>query len=226
MLYQLWLFVAAGLYPHERKYITRYLPLSIALLISGMLFVYFLVLPWTLQFFLAFSISIPLPQDHTPATTMPATPPLVIGAVPGDPPKPVEGQIWINTLEGRLKMFVNGTLRVLPFGPQNLTAPMLTLPDYIDMVVAMLLTFGLCFQLPLVVLALIRIGIIELDAMKKARRYVYFGMSILAAAITPGDVITATVALMVPLIFLFELGIFLAQWGHKSSPPAAKEDSR
>ena len=52
ILYQLWQFVAAGLYPHERKYVTRYLPLSIALLISGMLFVYFLVLPWTLEFFI------------------------------------------------------------------------------------------------------------------------------------------------------------------------------
>jgi sec-independent protein translocase protein TatC len=39
MIYQLWLFIAAGLYPHERKYITKYVPLSIGLLIGGMLFV-------------------------------------------------------------------------------------------------------------------------------------------------------------------------------------------
>src|SRR5688572_5092994 len=55
MLYQLWQFVAAGLYPHERKYVTRYLPVSIGLLISGMLFVYFLVLPWSVEFFLDFN---------------------------------------------------------------------------------------------------------------------------------------------------------------------------
>jgi Sec-independent protein secretion pathway component TatC len=47
--------------------------------------------------------------------------------------------------------------------------------------------------------------------LKASRRYVYFGMSILAAAITPGDVITATVALMFPLIGLFELGIWLSR---------------
>src|SRR6266576_3601140 len=48
ILYQLWQFVAAGLYEHERKYVTRFLPLSLTLLVTGMLFVYFLVLPWTL----------------------------------------------------------------------------------------------------------------------------------------------------------------------------------
>src|SRR5687767_9071001 len=40
MLYQVWQFVAAGLYPEERKYVTRYLPLSLVLLVAGMAFVY------------------------------------------------------------------------------------------------------------------------------------------------------------------------------------------
>ena len=51
LVYQLWQFVAAGLYPRERKHVTRYAPLSIILLIAGMVFVYFLVLPWSIQFF-------------------------------------------------------------------------------------------------------------------------------------------------------------------------------
>src|SRR5688572_21060076 len=57
IVYQLWLFVAAGLYPQERKWVMRYAPLSIVLLVGGMLFVYFLVLPWTIQFFLDWTIS-------------------------------------------------------------------------------------------------------------------------------------------------------------------------
>src|SRR5207247_9891716 len=66
ILYQLWQFVAAGLYPHERKYVTRYLPLSITLLISGMVFVYFLVLPLPLEFFITFSTGLPLaPAQHS-----------------------------------------------------------------------------------------------------------------------------------------------------------------
>src|SRR3954467_8649697 len=63
MLYQMWMFIATGLYPHERKWVTRYIPLSISLLISGMLFVYFLVLPWPVKFFVDFGNSIPLPNS-------------------------------------------------------------------------------------------------------------------------------------------------------------------
>ena len=55
MLYQLWQFIAAGLYPKERKYITKYLPLSIGLLVSGMAFLYYYVLPLMLEFFLLFA---------------------------------------------------------------------------------------------------------------------------------------------------------------------------
>src|SRR5436190_24370331 len=60
MLYQLWKFVASGLYPNERKYVTKYLPLSIVLLLSGMLFLYFYVLPVSIEFFLKFSGAIPM----------------------------------------------------------------------------------------------------------------------------------------------------------------------
>jgi sec-independent protein translocase protein TatC len=211
MVYQLWLFVAAGLYPHERKIVTRYVPLSITLLVSGMVFVYFLVLPWTLQFFLAFSINIPLPTAFHPNQQIATTQPTTIPTLEGDPAKPIDGQIWINQIDGRLKIYHNGKARVITFGPQNLTAPIITLPDYIDLVFGMLLTFGLSFQLPLVVMALVAVGIVERDALKKMRRYVYFAMSIIAAAITPGDVITATIALMFPLIGLYELGIWLSR---------------
>lgn len=215
MLYQIWQFIAAGLYPAERKYVTKYIPLSITLLLGGMAFVYYIVLPWTISFFIAFGDSIPLPHssDNRIATTMP------IGGIPtapmldGDPPNPLPGQFWVNTVQGRFKFFfAKDDVRVIPFGPSNLLAPHITLPDYINMVVTTLLTFGLCFQLPLVVLALVRVGIVEVETFKKSRRYVYFAIALLAAAMTPGDMVTAMLALMAPLILLFELGIFLANW--------------
>lgn len=226
MLYQLWLFVAAGLYPHERKYVTRYLPLSISLLVGGMLFVYFLVLPWTLDFFITFSTAIPL-KLNTPAhvaapTTAPTSSPSGQSAnlhrvplVRGDPPKPQEGDLWMDTTQQRLKLFFNGQVRVISFSADNLLAPEIKLSTYIRLVIAMLITFGLSFQLPLVVLALARIGIVEVEQLGAVRKYVYFAMTILAAVITPGDVITATVALVVPLCLLYELGIWLAR---SSSP--------
>ena len=66
-------------------------------------------------------------------------------------------------------------------------------------------------QLPLVVLALVRVGIVNRDALKAGRQYVYFGIAVLAAVITPGDYITGTVLLILPLILLYELGIWLAR---------------
>jgi sec-independent protein translocase protein TatC len=218
ILYQLWQFVAAGLYPHERKYVTRYLPLSIGLLISGMLFVYFLVLPWTLEFFITFSTGIPLTlSSQTTAATQPSTQPIMlVPVVNGNLPKNApDGALAFDKADMRLKIVINGVPRVIAINSNLLIAPEIKLSTYIDLVVGMLITFALAFQLPLVVLALERIGILEIEALQKGRRYVYFGMSILAAAITPGDVITATVALIFPLCALYELGIWLAKVGKK-----------
>jgi len=190
-------------------------PLSIALLICGMLFVYFIVLPWTIGFFLSFGNSIKMPGDSSAhfATTLPSAGFPTAPLLDGDPPHPLAGQFWFNEPEGRLKIVLSsGEMRVIPFGPANLLSQHLSLPEYIDLVLMTLLTFGLCFQLPLVVLTLAKIGIVNVDTLKKGRRYVYFGLSILAATMTPGDVVTAMLALMFPLIMLYELGILLAAW--------------
>lgn len=229
ILYQLWQFVAAGLYPNERKYVTRYLPVSIALLISGMLFVYFLVLPWTLEFFIDFNTGFELVSPAAtavePVAAQPAAGEEQIGEIPrlhGDPPTAREGQVWIDVDEGKLKIFFGGKVRVISINSPNLIAQEYKLSHYIDLVVMMLVTFGLSFQLPLAVLALERIGIVEVAALRAGRRYVYFSMVIIAAVITPGDVITATVALIVPLIGLYELGIWLAVFGKRSEPTTAR----
>jgi sec-independent protein translocase protein TatC len=213
MLYQIWQFVAAGLYPNERRYITKYIPLSIALLISGIVFVYFIVLPFTIRFFLVFGDGVQLSNKseiHL-ATTVPTLP--IAPLLDGDPPHPLPGQFWFNSIDGRLKFFLKaGDQRVILFGPSNLLSPHISLPEYIDLVLTTMLTFALCFQLPLVVLTLTKIGIVDVASLRKARRYVYFGLSVLAATMTPGDVVTAMLALMAPLILLYELGIFLSSW--------------
>lgn len=56
VFYQLWLFVAAGLYPHERKYIYIYLPMSLVLFFGGALFCFFAVIPFVLNFLFDFNI--------------------------------------------------------------------------------------------------------------------------------------------------------------------------
>lgn len=60
VFYQLWLFVAAGLYPHERKYIYTYLPMSIGLFLGGVGFCFYAVLPVVLDFLLGFNARIEL----------------------------------------------------------------------------------------------------------------------------------------------------------------------
>jgi sec-independent protein translocase protein TatC len=224
-LYQAWKFIAAGLYPHERKYVTKYIPLSIGLLISGMVFVYYVVLPWTLQFFIAFTLSIELPQVKAPDKPAPLTPivqhdPSYVQMLDKDPDKPDDGRIWFNTTQGRLKTRAFGATRIISFGSENLVLSEFELPEYVNMVLGMLIVFGLSFQMPLVVLALERIGIADIAALKAGRRYVYFVLVIVAAVITPGDVITATLALMVPLILLYEMGIWLATF-RKKEPSAS-----
>lgn len=56
IFYQMWLFVAAGLYPHEQKYVYTYLPMSIFLFLGGAVFCYYAVLPTVLQFLLGFNV--------------------------------------------------------------------------------------------------------------------------------------------------------------------------
>jgi sec-independent protein translocase protein TatC len=214
IVYQFWQFIAAGLYPKERAYITKYVPLSITLLITGMLFVYFLVLPWTLEFFIAFSIGVPMSgepafvhSEATPSTTQMTR----AQVVESSPANPVEGQFWFDRTTKRFEIFLNGEVKVLQFSANNLIATEYKLPEYIDLVVGMLITFGLSFQMPLVVLALVRVGIVPRQTLKEVRRYIYFAIAVLSAAITPGDTITATVLLTGPLILLYELGIWLSR---------------
>ena len=217
IVYQLWLFVSAGLYPRERKYITKYIPLSLALLVCGMAFVYYVVLPFSLQFFIVFTADFPLqmPDVNSSARAPSTTQPTYVQTVAGNPAHPSDSQVWFDPRQHRLKIFTGGNVRVIPFGPDNLLTTSFTLPDYLNLVLQLLLSFGLAFQLPIVVMALARIGIVEISTLKHLRRYVYLGLSMLAAALAPGDVVTATIALLVPLILLYEFGIFLAKMGTK-----------
>src|SRR5688572_26283572 len=138
-MYQLWKFVAAGLYPHERRHLTRYVPLSVTLLAAGMAFVYYAVLPWTLKFFIAFTMSIPAP-DFSPAEgAAPAAgsgasgPPSFIQVVDADPAAPEEGRLWLNRVQKRVKLHFGGKTKTVQFGPANLVVIQYTLPEYVDL---------------------------------------------------------------------------------------------
>jgi Sec-independent protein secretion pathway component TatC len=184
------------------------MPLSIGLMVAGVALVYFAVLPWTCSFFFGFTSSVQTPDAKV--VTIEPYAPAIMPHLKGSPPHPKDGEMWIDDSQGKIKIFFDGETRSMMFNTDTLLASHITLSDYIDMVVGLVITFAIAFQMPLVVLALARIGIVEIKTLKGMRRYVYFSMSILAALLAPHDVVTAQLALMVPLILLFELGVFLA----------------
>jgi sec-independent protein translocase protein TatC len=180
---------------------------------------YFMVLPWTLDFLIGFGTDIPAMRRGGGDITVPALIEKVgVANIPifkGNPPQAANGDLWIDATRGQLKMMFDGHVRVIALRSEKLLAAEIKLSTYIDMVVTMLLIFGLSFQLPLVVLALERIGIVEMETLKSGRRYVYFILAIASAVITPGGDIPTMLLLTVPLCGLYELGIWLAKMGRK-----------
>ena len=85
-----------------------------------------------------------------------------------------------------------------------------TLRDYIDRIFQIVLGFGAAFQLPLVLFALMRLGIVSPDTLARHRGYIIIGLVVLAAFLTPPDVISQ-VLLAGPLWLLFELSLLFAR---------------
>jgi sec-independent protein translocase protein TatC len=83
--------------------------------------------------------------------------------------------------------------------------------EYLGLVMKLIFAFGVAFQLPVLLTLLAKVGIISSKGLKRYRRYAYVGMFIIAAIITPPDVITQT-GLAIPLILLYEISILTSRW--------------
>jgi sec-independent protein translocase protein TatC len=94
------------------------------------------------------------------------------------------------------------------FAPSSI-AVMPDIENYLDFVISMCLAFGATFEVPVVVVILVRMGIITVEKLKSIRPYVIVGAFVIAAVVTPPDVVSQ-LALAVPMWLLFELGLLLA----------------
>jgi sec-independent protein translocase protein TatC len=83
--------------------------------------------------------------------------------------------------------------------------------EYLSLVMHMILAFGVAFQMPVLLTLLIKVGILNVETLRKGRRYAVVIMFVVAAIITPPDIISQ-IGLAIPLILLYEISIFAARW--------------
>jgi sec-independent protein translocase protein TatC len=106
------------------------------------------------------------------------------------------------------------------FAPKSITAA----PDieaYLGFVISMFIAFGLAFEVPIVVIVLARMNVVTIDKLKDFRSYFIVLAFIIAAIVTPPDVVSQ-LALAIPMCILYEIGIWAAQLfiTHTQAPDA------
>ena len=149
VLYQIWAFVAPGLYAHEKRLVLPLIVSSTILFFVGMAFCYFFVF-------------------------------------------------------GAVFEFINR------WAPKSISVA----PDieaYFNFVLGMFLAFGIAFEIPVVVVVLAITGLVNADQLREWRGYVIVGIFVVAAVITPPDVVSQ-LALAIPMCILYEAGILVAQF--------------
>lgn len=147
IFYQIWSFIAPGLYEEEKKYIIPIAIMSALFFICGGAFCYFVVFPYAFSFFVSFATE-------------------EIVAMP-------------------------------------------KVSDYLSFVLKLILAFGIIFEMPLFAFFLARMGVVTAAMMRQARRYAILGIFIVAAILTPPDVVSQLL-MACPMLILYEISIWVA----------------
>src|SRR5690349_24742266 len=96
------------------------------------------------------------------------------------------------------------------FAPKSIT-PAPDIEAYFSFVITMFLAFGVTFEIPIVVIVLVRMGVVSVEKLRDARPYVIVGAFVVAAVVTPPDVLSQFM-LAVPMCLLYEAGLFVSRF--------------
>ncbi len=216
---QLWKFVSPGLYAQERRFVYVLVPMSFSLTIAGVAFMYYVMLPVVLAFFINFGATLGA-EDALTAAKVVEVAPEVMATVPytpifaGDPAEPAVGQTWINStlMQRRTCFSVDAEgVRTIVGTPLQMSVGIeqqYRLTEYVKLVLTFALGFSLGFQMPVIVLLLGWAGIIDHKSLAGYRRYIIMGCMVVGAVLTPADPISMLL-LSGPLYLLFEFGMVL-----------------
>jgi sec-independent protein translocase protein TatC len=102
------------------------------------------------------------------------------------------------------------TLRFLLFFGNEYFDPMLQAGRYFGFVTKLLVAFGVLFELPVVIMILSALGLVSPEFLRKKRRHAIVIITILASVLSPGDLVTVTAIMMIPMVFLYEFSILLS----------------
>jgi sec-independent protein translocase protein TatC len=223
ILWQAWRFISPGLYHHERRFVYFLIPGSALLTVSGVLLMYFAMLPLMLQVLVMFGGTLREPAMHLPVSPPDQAAqvdpiPSVLDVRESHPLTPVAGQMWLKVPENVLHIALEPRsgrgpgerleiLRV-PLGTGSYIVHQYRLNEYIHFVLILMLAIVVAFQLPLVMVVAGWVGMVTADWLRSQRRYALLICSVVAAVITPADAISM-VMMLIPLYLLYELGILL-----------------
>lgn len=169
--YQLWRFVAPGLYRSEKNAFLPFLIASPVLFMIGASFAHFVVVPMAMGFFLGF-----------------ADIPSVFAAYFADP---AAGEAAPAATDSGIEIVFNGKVN-----------------ETLDITLKMIIAFGLCFQLPVLLTLMGKAGLIAARGLRSGRKWAIVGIMTLAALVTPPDVVTQ-IMLFTVVYGLYEISIFL-----------------
>jgi len=166
IFYQVWRFVAPGLYKNEKRVALPFLFFSILFFFGGMAFCYFILMPFGFEFLVNYSIDA-------------------------------------------------GTLLVGPDTVANTIATggdllQISLREHISFTGTMLMVFGAAFETPLFIFVVCATGLVSPDWFARMRRYAIVGAFVIGAILTPPDP-WSQIALSVPLVMLYEVGIWASR---------------